>query len=74
MSDMQTYLVTATGTVIYQVEVQATSIENAKAQAEHEAGELGEQFLKSGDLQDAWIDIENPVLVDKAKLIKENES
>jgi hypothetical protein len=55
---MQTYLVTATGTVVYQVEVQGESEEDARLQAEYEAGEGGEAFLKSGELQDAWIEID----------------
>ena len=66
MSELNTYLVTATGTVIYQVPVQAESEEAAQKQAEYEASEGGETFLKSGELQDAWIDIENPVLEGEA--------
>lgn len=68
MSELKTYLVTATGTTIYQVQVQAESEEAAQKQAEFEAEEGGQEFLRSGELQDAWIDIENPVLLDKEKL------
>lgn len=68
MSELNTYLVTATGTVIYQVEVQAASEEAAQQQAQFEADDQGEVFLKSGELQDAWIEVENPVLLDKEQL------
>lgn len=62
---MQTYKVTASGHIVYAIEVRVGDDENeqdAKDAAESLAGELGERFLKRGEVVDAWIDIENAEL------------
>lgn len=55
---MPTFLVTVSGHLVYDIPIDADTAQEAKRQAEYEAGESGEAFLKSGELQDAWIDVE----------------
>lgn len=60
---MKTYTVKATGTLVYLVKVEVDDDETMKDaidEAESLAGELGERFMKRGELIDAWIDIESP--------------
>lgn len=60
---MKTYTVKATYTTVYLVKVEVEDDEtekDARDEAESLVGEIGERFLKRGELVDAWIDIESP--------------
>jgi hypothetical protein len=42
--------------VVYHLDVQADSLDDALAEADVAAAASGEKYLRTGDLLDAWID------------------